>query len=425
MEEAYDELLQAYAANSGQSISFNTANAYLKRKRTLLDDASDVMHASPNQWPVEDVLTVYRNAILTNRLPRFHRHVVHECNEECIQHMISYKDVYLCLITGNIHYCTELACTHATTNDQERVCTLTANRFGSDIDHRQVRVGKDAITGDAGVFIGTGPSILASTISIDKSVTHSLKEIKTILVAPSPSTQHKEPTANNKQKRKRRRRIESELPLIQSMTSALMAKMNNLAPHEDMFVSTAHQLWNAMILPSQVYQNNSGAYTLSYHVCVLIYRAQRGLSLFHPDRYSLVPNLTLGGQVSKSSWSNMRRLSDVKINNGLFSASTFTNTTHLFTQCVAELRTRVLEAEEKMKVFLIKMAGKDVSIYKESQVDVSKVRTQSEKVLVWDSVTIDWLQQRMGVNWKEIDGFHIRCELNNSELDSFTITVYS
>jgi hypothetical protein len=65
-------------------------------------------------------------------------------------------------------------------------------------------------------------------------------------------------------------------------------------------------------------------------------------------------------------------------------------------------------------------------VYKASQIDASKVQSAESEVAVWDSVTIDSLEQRKHeIRWREFDGFHIRCELTvDSRLESFVIRVY-
>ncbi len=343
--DVYDQLLSHALphANSSSSKYLNGTN-----KHQVMRDVTDAIFMAPDQAPVEDIMTVYRDALLSSRIK--HKACIHphDCNERgCI--LLNYRNVYLCTDTGNIHYCTPSACEFMISSKSGLpCCSLTGVEFQNQYDHQRLKAIDKKGSSDFGDFVGTGPVILTSSISTNAGAGQSRKRIRSMLSSTSESNPIVKTGAATKRKRKR---VQSqELPIIKTMINALLIKMPLLEEYKSKLIEWCHHTWVNLVLPSKMFAEHSGAYTLPYHVCVIVYRCQRGISIVPSNRHMIVPCIIQ----DPKAWPNTRQLADIKMSHSHFVAKIFTRTGHLLIECVSEARVCITEHESKAQRYLNK-----------------------------------------------------------------------
>ena len=276
----------------------------------------------------------------------------HRCTRNC--EFFSYKYVYICTRTGNIHYCTPVLCDRLN-QDSEYSCELTNIIHGLAVDYGKTRQSemqyntKGRPGGGGGVSLDNdktymGPAILSTHVG-------SLARVKEYKKRSYNSSNNNKKSNLNGSNNKRKNIV----PVITNVITAILDHaMPNLARYKQQLIDACRITWQKIIVPSERYQKQSNSYTLQYHCVIVLYSMFRdGVVLSGTDRYVIAPKIL--ALVKEEDFSSTRKLTELQIefkNKHTFSSTSLTDCEEIFIDCACSIFNRLKEAETKMIDYL-------------------------------------------------------------------------
>lgn len=270
----------------------------------------------------------------------------HRCTRHC--DFFNYEYIYICVRTGNIHYCTPVLCDRLN-QDSEYSCELTNIIHGLAVDYGKTRQSEMQYNTK-----GRTGGRMASSLDTDKTY-----------MGPAILSTHVGSTARAKEYRKYSNKNKNNnnnnknpkiiiTTITNVITTILTQAMPNIIPYIQQLIEACKITWNKLIIPSERYRKHPNSYTIQYHCVIVLYLMFRdGVVLSGTDRYVIVPKII--SLIKDEDFSSTRKLAELQIefkNKHTFSSTALTDCEKIFIDCACSIFNRLKEAESKMTEYL-------------------------------------------------------------------------